>query len=261
MPPITKDQLIEKRGDLSPFLIHLTRTGDFKQNKDLYSLPQDAVVQIKAKVSLQNIISTRRIEAKSAFGYFNYKVPLKRASGTILNQASLVQRDWLKAVCFTETPIDHVYLQMQEVLGRQLQCEPYGLAFHESVVRGKNGNPIFYAQTTNHSIRTAFDLLVTNPVASNFKSMMPLVEGFGPPWFTGYNSPREIDFRWEREWRVAGDFSFSLSEVAFGFCPTSEITSFENLTGNIFPFIDPDPTKLATNKQRIKAYKHLHYLK
>ena len=261
MPAITKQELLERRGDLSQFLIHLTRTGDLKLDKDIHGLSQDSVVQVSARQSLESIIRSRRIEARTAFGYFNYKVPFKRANGVVLNQNSNVRRDWLRAACFTETPLDHVHLQMQEIYGRQLHFAPYGLAFREAVVRGANGNPVFYVQTTNQNIRTAFDLLATNPLASQFKAMMPLVEGFGPPWFTRYTGPSEIDFRWEREWRVVGDFSFSLTDVAFGFCPHLEIPAFESLVGNTFPFVDPDASALGGSKTRLRSYPHLADLK
>ena len=176
---------------------------------------------------------------------------MKLADKRTLNPHSHVRRDWLRSVCFTETPIDHVQLQMQAIYGRQLHFEPYGLAFRESVVRSVNGNPVVYIQTTNQNIRGAFDALAVNPLAHVFKSMMPLVEGFGPPWFQRQTGPQEIDFRWEREWRVVGDFSFTLSDVAFGFCPEHEITYFENIVGSAFPFIDPTgDLKLVKKKLR-----------
>ena len=236
---LTKSELIEQRGDLSPFLIHLTRSGDLKLDREIHSLPQDSVVQITSKASLEAIIKSKRIEARSAFGFFNYKVPMKLADGRTLNAKSHVRRDWLRSVCFTETPVDHVHLQMKTIYGRQLHFEPYGLAFRESVVRAANGNPVVYVQTTNQPIRSAFDALAVSPLAATFKFMMPLVEGFGPPWFQRQTGPQEIDFRWEREWRVVGDFSFTLSDVAFGFCSAQDITLFETLVANAFPFVDP----------------------
>lgn len=260
MAILNRQELLEKRGDLSQFLIHLTRSGDLKLDKDIYSLPQDKLVQIKAKGSLEAIIQSRRVEAKSDFGYFKYTVPLKRANGTVKNPNSLVQRDWLRAACFTETPLDHVYLQMQTIQGRHLHFEPYGLAFRESVARKANANPIFYVQTTNSGIRTAFDQLTVGPLANQFKTFMPLVEGFGPPWFTKFGGPTEVDFRWEREWRVVGDFSFSLSDVAFGFAPENEISYFESLVGNQFPFVAP-ANNMTTAKNKLKAWPHLTDLK
>jgi hypothetical protein len=260
MTEITKQQLLEKRGDLSPFLIHLTRSGDLKLHKDIHSLPQDTVIQITGKISLENIIAKKRIEAKSPFGYFNFKVPLPRPNGQVINSNSHVKRDWLRSVCFTETPLEHVVLQMQTIQGRQLHFEPYGLAFKEQVVRGANGNPVHYVQTTNKNIRDGFDKLAQDPLAHSFKSFMPLVEGFGPPWFQRYAGPSEIDFRWEREWRVVGDFSFTLSDIAYGLCNTPDIIFFENLVGNAFPFIDP-LGNLQTNKAKLLSYKHLNDLK
>lgn len=257
---LTKSELIDRRGDLSPFLIHLTRSSDLKLDREIHSLPQDSVVQISAKASLEAIIRSKRLEARSSFGYFNYKVPMKLGDGRTLNSKSHVKRDWLRSVCFTETPVDHVHFQMQAIYGRQLHFEPYGLAFREAAVRAANGNPVIYVQTTNQSIRSAFDALAINPLAITFKSMMPLVEGFGPPWFQRQTGPQEIDFRWEREWRVVGDFSFTLSDVAFWFCPEGEIGHFETLVGNAFPFINP-AGNIDMAKQKLRKCRHLADLK
>lgn len=256
---MTRKELLEKRGDLSQFLIHLTRSGDLKLDKDIYSLPKDQFVQITAKKSLELILRAKRLDTKSAFGYFNYKVPLKRGSST-LNQHSQVKRDWLRAVCFTETPLDHIHLQTANIYGRQLHFEPYGLAFKEEVVRGRNGNPVFYLETNNRNVRAAFDAVVTSPMAQQFKQMMPLVEGFGAPWYQSFGGPTEIDFRWEREWRVCGDFSFATSDIAFGICPAGEIPYFENLMSNQVPFVDP-VSNLAVAKQKLKGLAHLADLK
>lgn len=89
---------------------------------------------------------------------------------------------------------------------------------------------------------------------------MPLVDGFGPPWFTRLSGPSEIDFRWEREWRIAGDFSFTLSDVAFGFCRESEIGQFESLVNNSFPFVDPLGNVQAA-KQKLRTWPLLKNLK
>ena len=236
---LNRQELLDRRKDLSQFLFHMTRSGDLKLAKDLYSLPKDGLVPIDAGRSLTAIIQNRRIEARSAFGYFNFKIRYTRPNGTVLNPNSMIKRDWIKAVCFTETPIDHVSLQTEDILGRQLKFQPFGLAFREAVVRRANGNPIFYVQTTNQGVRDALDKMAEAPNSSDFKPLMPLIEGFGPPWFRRPEGPAEIDFRWEREWRVAGDFSFSLSDVAFGLCPASQKTMFEGLVKDEFPFVDP----------------------
>lgn len=257
---ISRKDLLAKRGDLSQFLIHLTRSGILKLDKDLYSLDADDTKEITAKTCLEEIIKSKRIEARSAFGFFNYSVPFKRADGSVKNESSHVKRDWLRATCFTETPIDHIALQTYQIYGRRLHFENYGLAFKEEVVRNKNGNPIFYLDTNNRSIRTALESIVTTSLAEGFKAFMPLVEGFGAPWFPSYYAPKEIDFRWEREWRVCGDFSFAVSDIAFGICPTTEITYFEKMLGNQVPFVDPK-SNLAAAKQKLKRIPRLADLK
>ncbi len=256
---LTKQQLLEKRNDLSQFLFHLTRDGDLKLRKDLYSLQKDDVRPLVAKDSLAGILQRRCIEARSSFGYFDYKVRVTTAFG-VLSSKSLVQRDWLRVACFTETPIDHVCLQMQEISGRQSCFGPYGLAFREDVVRRANGNPVFYVQTTNQKLRHAFNQMAEASNAADFKDLMPLVEGFGAPWFTKYYGPTEIDFRWEREWRVVGDFSFSLADVAFGLCPKSCKNIFEKFVGQSFPFVDPNDDMNAI-KQELRNWSHLRDLK
>jgi hypothetical protein len=99
-------------------------------------------------------------------------VPYQRGTQT-LNANSLVQRKWLLAACFTETPIDHVYLQCQQIQGRQLHFESYGLAFFEQTVRAKGGNPIFYVDTTNRGIRNSLDAIPQSPICQQMKGMMP----------------------------------------------------------------------------------------
>ncbi len=259
---ITKDQLLQMRGDLSPFLIHLTRTGSVRINKDIYPMAKTDRLMLDAKLSLESIIKDKMIKARSPYGYFNFKVNIKRADGSFTNPGSLVDRKWLVSVCFTETPVDHVHLQCQEIVGRQLHFQPYGLAFFEDSVRRNGGNPVFYVDTLNQDIRTAWDQIPTLPNCSNFKGIMPLVEGFGPPLYTYQKqlTPKEIDFRWEREWRIAGHFKFDFSDVAFGLCKTDAIPYFEKLVGGAFPFVDPTQD-MNIVKQKLKSRPRLQNLK
>lgn len=71
---------------------------------------------------------------------------------------------------------------------------------------------------------------------------------------------REIDFRWEREWRVAGDFAFEIADIAYRICPENEIRHFEAMTGRTVAFIDP--TKhMELVKMKLKSYPRLANLK
>lgn len=72
--------------------------------------------------------------------------------------------------------------------------------------------------------------------------ILHLFEQFGPRRQT--QDPRkragEIDFRWEREWRIKGDFAFNLEDVAFGLCPEDKLDECSQLSQGKFPFIDPN---------------------
>lgn len=258
-PSLTKDDVLALRGDLSPYLIHLTRSGSCLLKADAFTdLPMDRILRLDARDSLINIINDRRLKARQAFGYFNYKVNVRRPNGTYTNPNSQIQRSWLRAVCFTETPVDHVHIQCKKILGRSLQFEPYGLAFFESCVRPQV-NPVFYFDSSNTSLRGTFDGLAQDTNAENFKSFLPLVETFGKPIFRT-NLADNIDFRWEREWRVPGDFNFQFSDVAYGLCKKQDIEYFENLVSHSFPFIDPTES-MDIVKSKLRQWPKLKNLK
>lgn len=107
---------------------------------------------------------------------------------------------------------------------------------------------------------TLLDAIPTSAICQNMKHMMPFIEGFGPPWFQSQFSPQEIDFRWEREWRVAGDFGFEIPDIAYGICPVSEIPHFEAITGNTIPFVDPTQ-HMELVKMKLRSYPKLAGLK
>jgi len=74
---LTKQQVLNLRGDLSPYLIHLTRGGDCKLKADAHpGLTRDQVLILNARDSLIDIINQKVILARGAFSYFNRKVLL-----------------------------------------------------------------------------------------------------------------------------------------------------------------------------------------
>ncbi len=257
---LTKQQVLDLRKDLSPFLIHLTRGGGCTLKADAHvGLPKDKVIVLNAKNSLIDIINQKMILARSAFSYFNRKVSIVSYGKVVSNVGSFVNRKWLLAVCFTETPVDDIHVQCQKIIGRQLPFEPYGLAFFEKSVRPK-GNPLFYFDTDNKSVRAAMDSLVTDPLCTNFQTFLPLVETFGAPTHPHLTPVKEIDFRWEREWRVPGDFPFTFEDVAFGLCKQEDIPKFEALVNKAFPFVDPRQP-MASVKAKLRSWPKLASLK
>jgi len=258
---LTRDQVLQLRGDLSQFLIHLTRTGPVTIRKDIFpQLNSDQIVNHTAKQRLERLIKAKQIKAISSFGYFHYKVPKTYPNGYTHNAQSCVVRQWLKAVCFTETPLDHIHIQTQPILGRNLHFESYGLAFKEDFIRRQRGTPVMYFESTNQSIKAALDDMAISQDAQKFKSMMPLYESFGKRI---YGSGPDVDFRWEREWRSIDDVSFEWSDVAFGLCKNADNTFFSQMVSNAFPFVEP-PTnshQLQQVKTYLRSFSHLATLK
>jgi hypothetical protein len=258
---LTHSQVLQLRDDLSPFLIHLARTGTVKLRADVLPyITADKSLYRTAKDRLERILATKKIVAISPFGYFNYKVPQTYPSGFTSNRASKVQRQWLKAACFTETPLDHIHIQTQPILGRNLHFESYGLAFTENFIRRNGGSPVMYFASENRGIRDALDSMAVAQNADKFKSLMPFYDSFGRRL---YGLGPDVDFRWEREWRTTEDVTFGFPDVAFGLCKTADIQYFETLVGNAFPFVDPvgNAQHIQTVKTRLRTYPHLMNLK
>lgn len=250
---LKKKDIKRLRGDLSPFLIHLTRNGTYKRWEDIPSPLEDDGKALNAEDSLRSIIESREIQARSPFGYFNFSVSYKSN-----NPNSKIQRSWLKSVCFTETPIDHIHIQFNNILGRHFSFQKYGLAFFEESIRSHLGNPVMYFNTVNKDMRDSLDTIPTSDECSRMKHILPFFEGFGPPLFPKNPPISEIDFRWEREWRIVGNFSYSLeSDVAFGICPIDKVKYFEESVSGQFPFIDPSPEYIEKMKVKLKSNERL----
>lgn len=163
-------------------------------------------------------------------------------------------------MCFTETPLDHIYIQTQSIEGRNLHFEPYGLAFKEDFIRRLGGSPVMYFESNNQPIRDALDAMMFSQDAVKFKSTMPFYEAFGRRL---YGQGSDVDFRWEREWRCTDDISFNFSDVAFGICKDADKQSFSNLVGNAFPFVEPpsNPLQVQQVKAYLRTFSHLSNLK
>jgi hypothetical protein len=230
---ITKD-----RADLSQFLVHLTRNGSYEQYVDIgnnkYTWRNSDI--IRAEDSLASILSMKPksiIEARSPLGYFKFKID------TRWKNRGGVHPDWIKCVCFSETPLSEMKYFYRATIRKRNQYQKFGLAFWSDTIRKRGGNPVFYVDTSKKPLLGCLDTMVPSSTGEQFRHMMPLMEHFGPPLYGG-RAVQEIDFRWEREWRIPGNFAFSLPEVAFGICPENRISEFDTRVKNVFPFLDPD---------------------
>jgi hypothetical protein len=194
------DDLLNRRSDLSTFLVHLTKDDQAQTARD----------------NLRSILRSRTLEARSPMGWKNGLPP----------EAT----DKFKVVCFSEAPLEHAYSLATPIPGRRTRLSKYGLVFSKAVARERDCNPVWYVDMTPRSswaIAKALDQLrdqlktVTGSTNSPAWSILPFVEAMG----TWANSRKE--FSWEREWRHLGDFSFVKTDVTVVLCPEGDIVDFE----------------------------------
>lgn len=186
------EDLLHRRTDLSTFLVHLTRDAD-----------------CSARDNLISILEAGLIEARTPLGPARHLE--KHLSGTIASQ---------KVVCLTETPLEHVWMMLEEIEKRQIQFRPYGLATTKAAARHAGANPVWYSDMTKvgrtwplkhmgdlvaaavlHATvdgEVDADVLADDP----FLQLTPYFETMGPTGTPGEHK----EFWWEREWRMVGDY-------------------------------------------------------
>lgn len=192
------EDLLHRRNDLSTFLVHLTRDQPAHSARD----------------NLLDILGEQVIEARSAMGlgsrYWPIDVEFERTQMT---------------VCFTETPLEHVWMMSEEIGGRSVQMKPYGVVFTKSWARRKGVNPVMYVDITpghdwlttpiNQMLEAAAagktgvkvnDEWVSVGLAqSPVARLAPFIEPMGT------NQVRR-EWWWEREWRKVGHLSSASAE-------------------------------------------------
>ena len=243
---------VRNRADLSHFLVHLTKNGDYEDLRVFRDDPsgyEQVNCSVEAKGSLEKIIGDLKIRAYSSFGYFKIKVNMYRPHlGKVYDNGG-GDPNWMKAVCFSEAPLSELNTFCKLARSKKNQYQKYALAFYQDKVINSGGNPIFYFSSKNRAFKETLDNLYKKS-RDDIKPMMHLFEGFGPKFLDtrGYS-----DFRWEREWRLKGDFQFKLSDVAFGICPSNEIQYFTEKCKNQVIFLDPD-----WDQKELKKYLKIH---
>jgi hypothetical protein len=200
-------ELLHRRSDLSTFVVHLTKDS-----------------QQTAKENLKSIIATRRLEARSSMGW---------AQTAQQGHPAQVGAEPQSVVCFSETPLEHLYALFADIDDRDVMLRGYGLGFTKMRARRKGINPVWYVDRSagaDHQWRvaSALDRLTAyaceheqEPVAKDIGVVAPYLEAMG----TWPNHQKE--FWWEREWRHVGDMTFTWPEVALWFCPEADHAEVE----------------------------------
>lgn len=212
--------LLQRRGDLSTFLIHLTASRD----------------------NLLSILADHRIEARNVWGMLKAKAEQDQALATSQ-----------RCICFTEAPLEHAWMMCHQIEGRAHEFAPYGLAFSKVWARREGANPVWYVDITpthdwlmvplNDLITLAEQGHASNLVkdgagrpiqpiqlqaaalaTSQIARIAPFIEQMGTGAGATYNYHKE--FWWEREWRKVGHLYFAWANVVAAFVPEDDHTSF-----------------------------------
>jgi hypothetical protein len=196
------EDLIARRTDLSTFLVHLTRTAGGQT----------------AKQRLINIITTARIEARSPFGP---AVPRLQAA----EQPTESQN----AVCFTETPLEHVHILTNPIDHRAYNFQGYGIAITKKRGRRRGINPVWYMDITpGHDwLTTPLEQMIDAAIATGdyaaqpVSKLTPFIEQMGSGAHAYGPGGYRKEFWWEREWRHQGNVSIAGRPIII--CPVADM--------------------------------------
>jgi hypothetical protein len=213
------EDLLQRRSDLSTFLVHLTRDSADRTARD----------------NLLAILLERELKAIS---------PMGMAVDVAKDDPAFAETQ--KVVCFTETPLEHVWMLCEDIENRTVQLRPYGLAFTKTWARRHRANPIWYIDITPSGHEW-----LTNPINEMLKAAaagQAVVSSWPPntwaktdlahapiarltPFFEQMGKPAEIrkEFWWEREWRRVGDVGFQWHEAVAVFVPENDHVAFSQL--------------------------------
>jgi len=217
------NDILHFRSDISPFLVHLTRSLE----------PMDAKKRLRRIIDSRTLIAGDSLVSHATYGY------------RIGDLDAESKRRLFSAICFTETPLTEMHCVL-EIAGREVDLEPYGLVFLKDRLMKRGVSPVLYlnnAQGDKDAVVRGLDQLIdaNREVA---EAILPLIAVFGRQLQSVYSRfppRREVDFRWEREWRYpasAGKLEFAENDVFVGLCPHEEIDDFESRWQGV-NFIDP----------------------
>ena len=224
------EDVLDFRGDISPFLTHLTRGTENKQAKEI----------------LEDIISSRQLlqsgnkTSSACYGCID------------IHWDDTKKKSLFSSISFTETPLNEIHCLL-EIENRQIELEPYGLVFIKKNLMKKNISPVLYlnnyGENIDNLIHALGDIVTQNDYPEELHKIFPLISSMGN-MLTPRNGPSRagtFDFSWEREWRrpyCYGSFEIDFeNDIFIGLCPHDEITHFEEyaqrILGHQILFIDP----------------------
>lgn len=179
--------ILEKREDLSRFVVHLTR--DDREDNDGDT----------ARENFEEILVDKKIISLKPHCVFNNKI----------DEIPNSLKKHFKVACFTEIPLNQIHLLTQKIKGRKIKLEPYGFVFLKEFMISRGAQPAVYINSydNNLNLRKAvddlFELAIKRKFKDSFYQLFPLLNAMH----------ERYDFTWEREWRIVGGLKFSLKDI------------------------------------------------
>ena len=202
------------RGDLSRYMVHLTR-----DDSNTYPGGQSAEKNFTA------ILDDLEIRA---YGAHCLHVKQVKALGDEVE-------DLFKVSCFTETPLGELK-KLLSVGWRKVYLEPYGFVFDRDFLLRNGAQHVTYINNYagNDERRYAYDQIYKIAAKGKFKGAIWKTLPFVNVMHGGH------DFAWEREWRIRGDLNFELTDLVCVVLPKHESELRERLEFVGIAAIDPD---------------------
>lgn len=215
------EDILKFRGDISPFLVHLTKgTGT-----------QSATQVLQTIIAARRIIPGVREVSDLRFG--GHAIPEEE------------RPRFFGATCFTETPLGEVHCLL-DIRYRAVNLDRYGLVFMKQSLLTQEVSPVFYLNNETADkypmAQALYQIAQQTPEVA--EKLLPLFCVFGQKLRSPNAEGRpygRVDFRWEREWRqphYRGGVEFNEQNVFVGLCPHEEIPAFEASFPGV-NFIDP----------------------
>lgn len=209
-----KSRAVEGRGDISRFVVHLTRD-------DRKDFPRGGA---SAAENFDSIVRERRVRAYIPHCLHKERIPENR-------------KKRFSVCCFTETPLSELHLLTRYIPGRRVRLSEYGLVFSREFLITKGAQPALYINSygENTWLREAADKLCDMAAEDDFKR--------GKLWriLPYLNAMHErYDFTWEREWRVRGDLAFQAGDIVCAILPEEEEEEWKSkFLGRGVPVVSP----------------------
>ena len=208
-----KSRAIEGRGDISRFVVHLTRddSADFTNGAS-------------ALENFASIVQDRRVRAYRAHCLHAKRIP-KRL------------RRKFAVSCFTETPLSVLHLLARNIPGRRIRLSELGLVFSREFLIENGAQPALYINSygDNLWLKDAADEICDIAEDQDFRKcklwrLLPFLNAM----HEGY------DFTWEREWRVRGDLKFTPKDIVCAILPEYDAMDWkEKFLQQGIPVISP----------------------